>query len=255
MANYDILGNIAIVKFPREMKVQEKKQFAAGLLRTHQSVRTVLEKSDRFKGRLRTLKTKWIAGDKTKEVLYKENGCVFRFNVESCYFSPRLASERKEVAGMVRKGEQVLVLFGGVGPFAIVIAKRGKAARVVSVELGKECNRYAAENVKRNKVSVELVQGDVRKVLPRMREQFDRIVMARPNLKDSFLDVSFKKVKKGGTVHYYGFYAEEDVGKLRELLEGEARKAKRKIKIVRVVKAGDIGVRRFLWRADLQVLN
>ncbi len=254
MSAYDVLGNMVLVKFKRETSLRAKKRWAVSFMNKHAQVTTVVEKVGKIKGRLRTPQTKWIAGVKSKEVLYKENGCSFRFNVDSCYFSPRLASERKELACMVKKGEQVLVLFGGVAPYAIVIAKAGKAKKVVSVELSRACTRYALENVKRNKVSVAVVQGDVQKVVPRIKEKFDRIVMARPNLKDSFLSVVFPKSKNKGIIHYYGFYAEDEVEHLSTLLEEEARKAKRKIKIVRVKKAGDIGVRKYRYRADVQVL-
>ncbi len=256
MANYDILGNIVVVKFKRGEKEASKKKFGIDFLKKHQNVTTVLEKTDKFSGRLRTLKTKHVAGEKTKEVRFKENNCIFRFNVDSSYFSPRLAAERKEIADMVKKNEEVLVLFGGVAPFAIVIAKNSKAKRIVSVELGKEASKYAAENVKINKVGekVDVLQGDVRRVLPKMREKFDRIVMARPNLKDSFLDVTFPRIKKG-IIHYYGFYEEDKVNEVKELVEKEAKKAKRKIKILKIKKAGDIGVRKYRYRVDIKVLN
>ena len=143
MSGYDVVGNIAIIKFDRETSLIKKKIFARKFLEKRIDVRTILEKVDRFKGRLRTHVTRYLAGESTKEVLYRENGCMFRFNVDSCYFSPRLASERKEIAEMVKKDEDVLVLFGGVAPFAVVIARNSRAKRVVSVELGKECNKYA----------------------------------------------------------------------------------------------------------------
>lgn len=252
---YDVFGNIAIVKFDRKQKSKDKKRFAQELLETNKSVRTVLEKSRKFSGRLRTMKTKYVLGEKTLESLYRENGCEFRFNVETCYFSPRLSSERKEIADMIKKNEEVLVLFGGVAPFAVVIAKSGKPKLVVSVELGKDCSRYAVENAKRNKVDVRVIQGDVRRVLPRMKEKFDRIVMARPNLKDSFLDVSFPRAKKNAIIHYYGFYDEDKLGEMKEMIEKEAKKAKRKIKIINIKKAGDIGIRKFRYRADIKLIN
>lgn len=257
MIGYDIIGNIAILKFDWDEKQSVKKKFASELLKENKSVRTVLEKTGKFSGRLRTPTTKYLAGEKTKEALYRENGCEFRLNVDSCYFSPRLASERKEIAGLVKKGESVLVMFGGVAPFAITIAKLSGAGRVVSVELGKECCKYAIENVKRNKMQgkVEIIQGDVNKILPKMKEKFNRIVMARPNLKDSFLDVAFKMAKKNGIIHYYGFYPEAELDKMKEMIEGEAKKAKKKIKIIKVKKAGDIGSRRFRYRTDLKILN
>lgn len=285
MANYDLIGNVVIVKFDRNVKARKKKKWALDFLRRFKNVSTVLEKSDRFKGRLRTQKTKYLAGIKTKEALYRENKCVFRFNVDSCYFSQRLASERKEIASFVKKGENVLVMFGGIAPYAIVIAKLSKVWKVVSVELGKECNKYALENVKRNKLQdrIEIVQGDVRKVIgkwkkiyekvqesgilgatksqtiPSHRKRksfagFDRIVMTRPNLKDNFLDVAFSVVKKGGIIHYYGFYIEADLAKMKEMIFDEASKSGRKIKILRIKKAGEIGVRKYRYRIDFKVL-
>lgn len=257
MRGQDILGNIAILKFDRKTTRAAKKKEALHFLKVHKGVRTVLEKTGKFSGRLRTLRTRWLAGEKNLEALYKENGCEFRFNVESCYFSSRLASERKEIASMTRRGESVLVMFGGVAPFAIVIAKLSKPKRVISVELGRDCSKYAELNVKRNKLGkiVSIVQGDVRKKLPKMKEKFDRIVMARPNLKDSFLDVSFPCIKKGGVIYYYGFYNEADLGEMKELLMSEAKKAGRKIKIMKIKKAGDIGAYKFRYRADLKLLN
>ena len=255
MAGYDVLGNIAIVKFKRGAKKNEKIRFAKKILGDYKSVKTVLEKSRKFHGRLRTLSTKYVLGEKTKEALYRENGCEFRFNVETCYFSPRLANERMEIAKMVGKGESVLVLFAGVAPFSIVIAKTGKPSRVVSVELGKDCSKYALENVKRNKVNVEVVQGDVRRVLPKMKYRFDRIVMARPNLKDDFLDVSFPRCKNGGMIHYYGFYDEENVGEMKEMIVQRAKEAKRKIRILKIKEAGDIGVKKYRYRVDIKLEN
>jgi tRNA (guanine37-N1)-methyltransferase len=291
----DILGNIVLLKFDYSEKQKDKKKYALEILNKHNHVRTVLEKTGKFSGRLRKQKTKWLAGEKTKEALYRENGCVFRFNVDTCYFSPRLSEERKEIAGKVKKGEKVLVMFGGVGPFACVIGKRmsqfsklsSPSARglVVSVELGRECNKYAKTNVKRNKLSnVEIVGGDVRKVFKpflnavksknmstliyqerlfsvskkykkELIKKFDRIVMARPNLKDSFLDVAFPLCKKNGIIHYYGFYSEGEIGKMKELIVEEAKKAKRKIKILGIKKAGDIGVRKFRYRVDIEIIS
>jgi tRNA (guanine37-N1)-methyltransferase len=251
----DVLGNIVILKFDRDAKISDRKKFALDFLKKHKNVKTVLEKVGKFSGRLRTQKTKWLAGEKTKEVLYKENGCEFRFNVDTCYFSPRLSTERKEIAGMVKKDERVLVMFGGVAPFAVVIGKMSKVREIVSVEIGKECSRYARMNVKRNKLeNVEIVQGDVRKKCRKeLIGKFDRIIMARPNLKDSFLDVAFSLVKNKGLIHYYGFYHEMDLQELKDLVKLEAEKAGKKIKILRVKKAGDIGAFKYRYRVDFRV--
>jgi len=254
MANYDLLGNIALIKFPRNTKLSAKKVFANKFLKQHKQITTVLEKSNKISGRLRTSKTKFISGLKTKEVLYRENNCLFRFNIDTCYFSPRLSTERLELAKKVKRNENVLIMFGGVAPFAVVMAKNSKAKKVTSIELSRACSKYAIENVKRNKLSnVEIIQGNVRTKTP--DKKFNRIVMARPNLKDSFLDITFSKIKSNGTIHYYGFYPEEEKHKLLELIKLEAKKAKKKIRILRIKKAGEIGVKKFRWRVDFIVVN
>ena len=169
---YDVFGNIVIVKFPREFKLEDKKKFANKLLKENSSVKTVLEKVGKFSGRLRKMQTKFVAGEKNKEVLYKENDCVFRFNIDTTYFSPRLSNERKEVASKIKKKDNVLVMFAGVAPFSIVIAKKS-GARVWSNEINREANKYAKLNIERNnlKSRVELVPGDVKKVIGSLRSQ------------------------------------------------------------------------------------
>ncbi|RMD67475.1 class I SAM-dependent methyltransferase family protein [Candidatus Pacearchaeota archaeon] len=257
MANYDIVGSIAIVKFPRDAKRSDKLRFAREFLSKHKHIKTVLEKSDKFKGRLRTQKTRYLAGVRTTETIHKENGCVFYVDVEKCYFSPRLSEERKEIAGKVKPGERVLVMFGGVAPYAIVIAKLSKAKEVVSVELGRACTKYAKLNVEKNKLQdrVEVLQGDVKRVVPKLKGKFDRIVMPRPKLKESFLEQALAKIKRLGSIHFYGFAGEEEKRKLVEEIKKECARHGKKIKVSRVKKAGDIGKKFYRWRVDFRVLN
>ncbi|MBS3066592.1 methyltransferase domain-containing protein [Candidatus Pacearchaeota archaeon] len=255
--SYDILGNVIIAKFPDEAKKPEKIKEANKLLKEKKSVETILEKKEKVKGRLRTIKTNYLAGKKNKEALYLENGCRFKFNVETCYFSPRLSNERKEIYQQVKKNEKVLVMFGGVAPYAIVIAKNSKPEVVYSVELGKECNKYAKQNVILNRVNnVRIIQGDVKKVIPKLSKEklkFDIIIMPRPNLKDSFLNSAFQVIKKNGIINYYGFSYNSN--EIVQNIQNEAKKAKKIIKIIKVKKAGDIAPYKFRWRVDFKVLN
>ena len=75
--SFNILGNIAIVNFSDKTKLKDKKTFAKEILKKNQNIKTILEKSGKFSGRLRKMKTKYLAGEKNKEVLYRENNCVF----------------------------------------------------------------------------------------------------------------------------------------------------------------------------------
>ena len=256
---YDVFGNIAVVKFPVDFKIKEKKAFADKILRDNKSVKTVLEKIGKFKGRLRKMQTNYLAGEKTKEALYRENGCVFRFNIDTTYFSPRLSNERKEIASLIRKGESVLVMFAGVAPYSIVMAKNSRAKRVVSVEMNREANKYAKLNVELNKLkkNVESIPGDIKRVAKKLKgkgEKFDVIVMPRPRLKDSFLEQAFMLAKKGTRIYYYDFCKEEETDLVVNNVKSEAKKYKKRIKILRIKKAGEIAPYKIRVRVDFRVL-
>ncbi len=252
MPSYDFIGSIAIVKFNGE-KRGEKIKFARELLKK-KNIKTVLEKSERVKGRLRTIKTNYLAGENTKEALYKENGCLFRLNIDTCYFSSRLSEERKQVASKINKSDRVLVMFAGVGPFSIIIGKLARPKEVVSVELGRECSKYAQQNVKLNKLNnVKVIQGDVKKVIKKEIGKFDAIVMPRPNLKETFLEQAFLAAKKGTRIYYYFFCNEKELEQNIEKIRQEAKKNKAKIKILNVKRAGDIAPYKYRYRADIKV--
>jgi len=258
---FDVLGNIAIVNFPLDFKLKEKKKFVARLLKENINIKTVLEKKGKIKGRLRKITTKYVAGVKTKEVLYRENGCVFRFNIDTTYFSPRLSNERKEIAQKIRNNENVLVMFAGVAPFSIVIAKNSRTKKVYSNEINREANKYAKLNIELNKVKdkVELLPGDITRVAtsrPTLAKlpKFDVIVMPRPQLKDTFLKEAFKFSKKGTRIFYYDFcvVGEEDL--IVEKIKQESKKYKKKIKILKTKKAGEIAPYKIRVRVDFRVL-
>jgi len=254
---HDILGNIAIVKFSENVKEKNKKQFANKILKENKSVKTILEKTGKVKGRLRKIQTRYLAGENTKEVLYRENGCVFRFNVDKTYFSSRLSNERKEIASYIKKGELVLVMFAGIAPFPIVIARNSQAKKIYSNEINREANKYAKLNIELNKFKnkIELIPGDIKKVATKLKGmKFDVIVMPRPQLKESFLKEAFMLSKNRTKIYYYDFCKEDEINSIVEKVKGEAKKYKKKIKIIRVKKAGDIAPRRYRIRVDFVVL-
>lgn len=275
--SFDVLGNIAIVKFRKGTKSAEKKAFAKKLLEENKSVKTILEKVGKFRGRLRKMQTKFVAGQKTREVLYRENGCVFRFNTDDTYFSPRLSNERKEIADKIKEGDNVLVMFAGVAPYPIVIAKLSKAGEIYSNEINRKANDYAKLNIELNHVKdrVILIPGDIKriasqlsrqptshhlpkkrgdKILKKIPNKFDVIVMPRPQLKDSFLREAFALSKSGTKVYYYDFCKADEINLIVEKVKKEAVKARKKIKIMNVKKAGEIAPYKYRIRIDFAVL-
>ncbi len=253
MASYDILGNIAIIKGEGKSKAQKLKQAKELLKRP--GVKTILEKIGKVSGRLRTINVKHIAGEKNLIAKHRENGCVFKFNVEACYFSGRLSNERKEIASKIKKKDKVLVMFAGVGVYPIVIYKSVKPEKIIGVEIGKDCCKYFKENLKLNKIPVgkiEIIQGDVKKKMP--KKKFDVVIMARPNLKESFLEQGLSVCRRGAKIYYYGFCNVDEKKKMIDEIKEEAVRLKRKIKIIKIIKAGEIAPYKFRYRVEIKVL-
>ena len=256
---FDVFGNIALVKFDRKTNIKDRKLFANKILNDNKSIKTVLEKTQKFKGRLRKQQTKHLAGEKTKEALYRENNCVFRFHVDKTYFSPRLSSERKEISQQVKKKDEVLVMFAGVSPYSIVIAKISRAKKIYSNEINREANKYAGLNIELNNLKgrVELLPGDIKGValkLKKKRKKFDVIVMPRPQLKETFLREAFMLSTKGTKIFYYDFCKEDEIDSIVEKIKAEAKKARKKIKILKIKKAGEIAPYRYRIRVDFKVV-
>ena len=141
-----------------------------------------------------------------------------------------------------------------------MIAKNSKCKKVYSNEINRKANNYAKENVKRNKVQdkVEIVSGDFKKVARSFSKEgktFEVIVMPRPQLKDSFLSEAFALSKKGTRIYYYDFCPVGDISKKVEMVENEAKKANKKIKIKNVKNAGEIAPFKVRIRIDFGVRN
>jgi tRNA (guanine37-N1)-methyltransferase len=245
-----------------ERKTPEEKLKQAEILLKKANVKTVLEKATNVHGRLRTIKTRHLLGEKNLITEHKENACRFRLNVETCYFSPRLSNERQMIAEKIRKKDKVLVMFAGVGVYPIIIYKHSKPKKIVSIELGKECCKYFRENLKLNKISekqIEIIQGDVKKKINQkfIKEngKFDAVIMARPNLKETFLKYGLLASKKSARLFYYGFCRDDETSQMVKALQKEAVKSRRKIKIISITPAGEIAPYKHRYRIEIKVMN
>jgi tRNA (guanine37-N1)-methyltransferase len=235
--SFDIIGDIAIFEKPREDNTPLG-EIAENILELHKNVKTVAVKEGALKGPYRLRKLRIIAGRKRTETIHRESGCLFRVDVTKAYFSPRLSHERERISGQVKSGEVIFVPFAGVGPFAIVIAKKHPDTKVFANELNPDAIKYLKENIRLNKThNVTVIPGDARGLLQDYRGHADRVVVPLPMMSGQFLDVAFGLAKRGGIVNFYHFT--ESTEKTIALLQDYAKKAKRKIRVIssRVVRA------------------
>jgi len=270
----DVIGDIAILKFSRWVPWFYKKFYARRLLKQNSHLKVVLEKTGKFSGILRKQETEYLAGEKRKDTVHRENDCQFYLDVDETYFSPRLSYDRKLVAEDVFneinkrkiKNSKILVMFAGVAPYTIVLARILKkdaahkgyscGSKIISSELNAKASEYAEKNVKMNKLDdyVKVVPGDSKKLclqLAKQRKSFDFILMPRPNLEETFLVEAMKVARKGTVFYYHGFGDEKEVV---NVMKRDILISKRKVSKFEIRRCGDIGVNRFRFTIKFRVL-
>ena len=245
-SSYDVIGNIAILP----EKTKNARKVARELIKSFKNIKTVAIKTGIHHGKFRLQKTKILAGKKTKTTLHKENNCIFKLNIDKTYFSPRLANERLRIARLVKKDGNVLVVFSGIGIYPVEISKFSEAKEIYAIEINPAATKFAQENIRLNKVvNVSLFFGDAKKILPKIKKSFDRIIMPLPGDAESYLDLAVKKVKKNGTIHFYDFQREEDIpGKSIEKIKKHCNP-----KILNIVKVGKYSPGKFRVCVDFNL--
>lgn len=248
---FDVIGDIAIIEIPPELEKREK-EIANALLK-FKNIKVVLKKTGVVEGEFRTRKFEIIGGENRKETIHKELSCKYFLNVEKAYFSERLQNERLRIINQVKDNEKILVMFAGVGPYAISIAKR-KKVEIYAIELNPYGYEYMVKNNKINKVNVNCILGDVKIETPKLVEKvgkFDRIIMPLPKDAGNFLDVALNAIKNNGIIHYYAF-STENTTLLVEEIKNICNSLGYEIKILNIVKCGTYAPRVYRICVDFE---
>ncbi|MFH1664328.1 MAG: class I SAM-dependent methyltransferase family protein [archaeon] len=251
---HDIVGSIAIIEIPEEL-VEKEQLIAEALIKTNKNIKTVLKKAGEHSGVYRTQKMQWLAGDKTKVSIHKENNVRLKVDVEKVFFSARLGTERKRIMKQIKKGEEVMVLFSGCAPYVCVFARNTKAKEVYGIELNPAGHKLGLENVELNKLTnVTLIEGDVKKVVPTMHKKFDRISMQLPKSAADFLPEAFMLAKTGTTIHFYDFLHENDFEQAEEKIKKACKTARLKYKKLGLYKCGQFSPGKFRVCLDFRIV-
>jgi len=208
-SSYDTVGSIAIVKMADEV-VPYASQIGKAIIATQNVIRTVCIDSGVVE-QFRTRNIKIVAGEKTTETIHKEYGLIFKMDLRKVFFSPRLATERENVARQVKPGEVVIDMFAGIGPFSIMIAKSHYPKVVYAIDMNPEAVAYMKENIALNRVqNVVPIEGDAREKIGAL-EQADRIIMNLPHDAHGFVADALRALKPSGVIHYYEIMEEPQV--------------------------------------------
>ncbi|ERG90920.1 MAG: putative methyltransferase [Haloquadratum walsbyi J07HQW1] len=207
--SYERLGEIIIIDEADNHKARE---IADAIIESDIPVKTVLNRASKVSGPHRTREWEVLAGEET-ETCHREYGYAFRLDIESVYFSPRLATERHRVITQVDAHERVIDMFAGVGPFAVPMAARG--ADVVAAELNDSAVEYLSLNAEQNDVvnDLHVISGDVQTLSDTYTDWADRLIMNLPHSAHKFLNTAVRLAGDECVIHYYDIQHEDTLYK------------------------------------------
>ena len=155
ISSFDQIGDIIIVRIPDSL-IAKKKIIGKALLQQVKTANSVFYQSSPVEGDFRTRNLELIEGDKKTETEYKENGCRFIVDVENAFFSPRLSTERERISNLVNEGDVIINMFGGIGMFSILAAKKNLCT-VYNIDINPIASKLCEENIKLNKLKGEVI--------------------------------------------------------------------------------------------------
>ncbi len=201
LPRHELVGGIAIMQ-------DDDPEGAERMLASRPSLHTVVFAQGEVHGEYRTREFRVLAGKTTTRTQVTEHGHTFAVDLSGAYFSARLSTERQRILAQVGKGEVMLDMFAGVGPFAITLAEKG--ALVVASDINPKAIGLMLENIVRNRTKNVLpVLADARHLDRMLPWKFDRIVMNLPLAGTEFLPEAFRLCRPGGTIHFYSLVSRE----------------------------------------------
>lgn len=248
--SYDVVGDIAVVRIADSL-LHRASLISEMILATNARLKVVVRKTGRYRGEFRTAGVAVIGGEKRTLTVVREFGLNYHLDIASCYFSVRSGAERRRIAALVKPGERVLVLFSGIAPFPLMIARHSRAAEVVGVEKSRVSHDFALKNRAANLLEhrIQLYCADALELLPEFAEDegVHRLVMPLPVGGEQFLAPALGTLLPGGMLHFYTMARPGSVEMVRTRLQLIVASCGRQLERGIFVKAGHCGNRLFRY--------
>lgn len=198
--SYQAIGDICLLKLRSQARPYAA-EIGQAILSLYPRFKTVCE-LEQIAGQFRRPKIRVIAGNGT-ETIHKEYSALYKLDVSKVMWSKGNLYERQRIASQIKPNELVLDMFAGVGYFTIQIALHAKPKRVYAIELNPIAFAYLEENIRLNRLSnIIAIQGDCRKIVPKLGIEADRIIMGYiPTPRDA-LPAAMTAAKDGTILHY-----------------------------------------------------
>ncbi|MDR2854713.1 MAG: methyltransferase, partial [Methanomicrobiales archaeon] len=201
LPRHELIGSIALMQ-------DEDCKGAEEILSQRPNITTVLHPTSTVEGPYRTKTFLLLAGIDTRSTLHTEHGKQFYIDLEKAYFSARLAHERQRIVSKMNKGERVLDMSAGVGPFCVMLSPLAEI--IYGVDINSAAIALMQKNLQKNNIrNVIPVLADSMNLTGLLLTPFDRVIINMPLDARKFLPTSFALCKAGGTIHWYVLVSRE----------------------------------------------
>lgn len=221
--SFDVVGDIYVIKLENELMAHSK-EIADAILQAYKNAKVVALDTG-VEGEFRTRKLEVLAGENRTNTVHKEYGLSFQLDLSCVYFSPRLATERKRISDAVQKGERIIDMFAGVGPFSLLIAKSAEPEIIYAIDKNTEAITYLIENIKINKIkNIAPMLGDAKELVKSLKKA-DRVIMNLPHSSLEFLHAGLASIKPGGRIHLYLISDKGEIENVKKKIENISKNA------------------------------
>lgn len=214
--SFEVVGDIALVE------EADAESVAAALMATIKGIKAVIAPISDVEGEYRTRRFRHVAGEARTTTVHKEHGLRYKVDLEGAYFTERMGTERLRISKLVCPGDFVLDMFAGVGPFSLLLARKG--AHVTAMDKNPVAVRCLRENALLNKIqNIEILEGDAAELALLYKGRADHVIMNLPHSASSFLIPAIRAAKSQGVIHYYSIAPEDDLYRDEALIREAAK--------------------------------
>ena len=207
------IGNKAILTLRSEI-LQFKTEIGQEILNLFEKIKGVYLKKGAVLGEYRTPQIEFIIGEDQPEIIHREHGISYKFDITKIMFSKGNINERLRISQMVKPNEIIFDLFAGIGYFSLLAGRNGKPQRIYSFELNPVAYNYLVENIELNQINrdreiIVPILGDSKIEALNIPEKADRVIMGMLPAPKGHIDPVFKIINKKAIVHYEGILKQD----------------------------------------------
>ncbi|MEJ2294165.1 MAG: class I SAM-dependent methyltransferase family protein [Candidatus Lokiarchaeota archaeon] len=205
---FQTIGTNIIIRLNEEM-LNKKTLIANAYLELLPKIKGVYLNSGRIEGRFREPENiQFITGEDNPEVIHREHGVIYKFDITKVMYSKGNINERKYLAQLVKNQEVIVDMFAGIGYFSLPIAKNAHPTKIYSIELNPVSYHYLVENVKLNNLEdiIVPIQGNCKEKVVELYNsgvRADRVIMGIFPAPKDYIPEALLLLKDSGTIYHY----------------------------------------------------